>query len=182
MTRGVLAGASYGGYMVSWIFGTDLAKKVSTHPKLPPQAVSRSPSTVQFRCAIWHDGILHLDSLALASDMPLAPSELADPPLPWNPAAAELIDMWNPGRPDRLARWKDAPPTLFIHGQRDWRCPLTDGLAAYRALQAHGVACRFLTFEDEGHWVLGHENALVWNQEVFAFIEKYVGKGPSPDS
>jgi dipeptidyl aminopeptidase/acylaminoacyl peptidase len=28
-SRAVIAGASYGGYMVSWIFGHDLAKKVS---------------------------------------------------------------------------------------------------------------------------------------------------------
>lgn len=36
ITRAALAGASFGGYMVSWIFSTDLAKKVNYLP-LPRQ-------------------------------------------------------------------------------------------------------------------------------------------------
>ena len=48
---------------------------------------------------------------------------------------------------------------------------------AYRTLKAHGVVARFLTFDDEAHWVLGHENSRVWHREVFSFLKKYIGDG-----
>lgn len=38
MERAAIAGASYGGYLVSWIFGHDLATKVRV-PLVPPVAL-----------------------------------------------------------------------------------------------------------------------------------------------
>ena len=35
MDKAAIAGASYGGYLVSWIFGHDLATKVRIPPFLP---------------------------------------------------------------------------------------------------------------------------------------------------
>jgi len=98
-------------------------------------------------------------------------------PLIWtNP---EELDKWNPARPELLAGWKDAPPTLVVHSDKDYRCTITEGLAVYRTLKVHGVPSRFLNFADEGHWVLKPENSIVWHREVFAWIAKHAGP-PGP--
>ncbi|SPN99871.1 related to secreted dipeptidyl-peptidase V precursor [Cephalotrichum gorgonifer] len=157
MDRAAIAGASYGGYLISWIFGQDLATK--------------------FRCAIWHDGITCLPNMMLTSDSCGSPIDFAGTPLPGFTPGSALLSKWDPSRPDLMANWHRAPPTLVVHSQRDFRCPFTEGLAAYRALKARGVEARFLTFEDEGHWVLSHENARVWSREVFSWLEKHIGSG-----
>ena len=37
----------------------------------------------------------------------------------------------------------------------------------------------FLHFPDENHWVLKSQNSLLWHREVFAWLEKYIGSGPT---
>ena len=98
-------------------------------------------------------------------------------PFPWS--NSEELEKWNPARPELLKNWRHAPPTLVIHSEKDYRCPITEGLAAYNTLKAQGVTARFLTFSDECHWVLNPENSIVWHNEVFDFIKKYSG-GPGP--
>lgn len=131
----------------------------------------------QFRCAISHDGLTALPSAILSSDECDTPRHFSGPPLPWLPPASTQLAKWDPSRPELLANWRHAPPTLVIHGQRDYRCPVTEGFLAYRVLKAQGVEARFLTFEDEGHWVLGHENSRVWHREVFSFLRRFIGGG-----
>jgi acetyl esterase/lipase len=89
------------------------------------------------------------------------------------------MEKWNPARPDLLKNWKHGPPTLFIHSDKDYRCPITDGLAAFKALRCQGVQARFLNFPDENHFVQNPENALVWHKTVFDWMERWVGKGPT---
>lgn len=84
------------------------------------------------------------------------------------------LEKWNPARPERICKWKNAPPTLIIHSEKDYRCPFADGIATMHALQGHGVPTRFLTFPDEGHWVLNPENSLVWHQTVWDWIARCV--------
>ncbi|KOS23289.1 Dipeptidyl-peptidase 5 [Escovopsis weberi] len=154
-TRAVLAGASYGGYLVSWFLG--------------------DPIISRFCCAIWHDGIFSLPSFSLQSDLVLDNREYGPSPYPW--LSAGPMARWDPARPERLRNWARAPPTLVVASARDFRCPVTEGLAAFTALQALGVRSRFLTFADEGHWVLREENALVWHRTVWEWMAGCVGKG-----
>ena len=58
-------------------------------------------------------------------------------------------------------------PILLIHSDLDFRCPVTEGLAAFTVLKSRGIEARFLNFEDEGHWVLKPENS-------FKMVEKCV--------
>lgn len=104
-------------------------------------------------------------------------NDFGGPGLPW--LNAENMDRWNPARPELLRNWRHAPPTLFVHSDRDYRCPLTGGLAAFKALRCQGVAARFLNFSDETHYVQKPENALVWHKTVFEWLERWVGKGPT---
>lgn len=47
---------------------------------------------------------------------------------------------------------------LVIHSDGDYRCPISDGIAAFHALKALGTPARFVNFPDENHWVLKEEN------------------------
>ncbi|KAH0443844.1 oligopeptidase family protein [Colletotrichum camelliae] len=152
-SRAIVAGASYGGYMVSWMFGQEMIKK--------------------FACAIWHDGIFNLPVSMLQSDATGGGPEFGGAPFLWS--NGEEMEKWNPARPELLRNWKHAPPTLIIHSEKDYRCPITEGLAAFNTLQAQGVKSRFLTFSDECHWVLNPENSMVWHQTVFEWMEKHIG-------
>ena len=42
-------------------------------------------------------------------------------------------------------------PTLFIHSDEDYRCPLSEGYQMYAALQQLGVETRMCVFRGENH-------------------------------
>jgi len=64
---------------------------------------------------------------------------------------------------------------LIIHSDQDFRCPITEGLAAYNTLQALRTPSRFVNFPDENHFVLKEENSLAWHHEVFRWINHWSG-------
>ena len=70
-------------------------------------------------------------------------------------------------------------PTLVIHGALDYRVPDAQGLAYYSTLKTLNVPSRLVFFPDENHWILKPQNSRLWYSEYFAWLEKYVGKGPS---
>jgi dipeptidyl aminopeptidase/acylaminoacyl peptidase len=152
--RAVMAGASYGGYMANWINGHPLARR--------------------FKASISHDGILNVPSFVLQTDEASGTHDFGGPNFPW--VNWEGLDKWNPARPELLREWKHAPPTLVVHSDLDYRCPIVEGLAVFKTLQSLGVPSRFLNFPDETHFVQNPENALVWHREVFGWIEKWIGR------
>jgi dipeptidyl aminopeptidase/acylaminoacyl peptidase len=149
--KATIAGGSYGGYLISWM---------NSHPIIK-----------SFACSIWHDGIFNLPTFLLATDYQTWMPDFNGPPYPW--INNDDLEKWNPAKPSLLKNWKHAPPTLVIHSEKDYRCPMTEGLAVYKTLQGLGVPSRFLTFPDENHFVLKHENALVWNRTVFEWMERH---------
>ena len=42
-------------------------------------------------------------------------------------------------------------PTLFIHSDEDYRCPLDQGMQMMQALTVHGVKTRMVVFHGENH-------------------------------
>ena len=42
-------------------------------------------------------------------------------------------------------------PTLVIHSEDDWRCPVEQGQRWYAALRSRGVPTELLLFPGEGH-------------------------------
>jgi dipeptidyl aminopeptidase/acylaminoacyl peptidase len=81
---------------------------------------------------------------------------------------------WDPSA--HLSQWRT--PELVIHCEKDYRVPISEGLALFNVLQAKEVPSRFLMFPDENHWVLKPENGLVWHETVLDWINKYVGLPP----
>lgn len=71
-------------------------------------------------------------------------------------------------------------PMLVIHGDKDYRVPIGEGLRLWSELAEHHAAAdgtmphRFLYFPDENHWVLKPQHAVVWYETVFAFLAQHV--------
>ncbi|BBB12087.1 S9 family peptidase [Sphingopyxis sp. FD7] len=140
-------GASYGGYMMNWIAGQ---------------------WTDGFKCLVQHDGVFDLRAMAFETE------ELWfdewDHGGPW----WERTDpeKWNPV--NHVAKWKT--PMLVITGEKDFRIPYSQGLAAFTALQRRGVPSQLLVFPDENHWVLKGANSVQWHQTVFNWLGRYLKK------
>ncbi len=68
-------------------------------------------------------------------------------------------------------------PMLVIHGDKDYRVPIGEGLALWWALNEHydgdldKFPHRFLYFPDENHWILTPQHAIVWYETVLAFAD-----------
>lgn len=66
---------------------------------------------------------------------------------------------------------------MVIHGEKDYRLGVAEGLSTFTALQRNGVPSRLVWFPDEGHWVLKGGNSLRWYGEVLGWLDEWVGKG-----
>lgn len=120
---------------------------------------------------VCHDGIFHLPAMMLQSDDGSGTEDFRGPPYIWENLSE--LEKWNPARPELLRKWKT--PMLVIHSDRDFRCPVTEGIAAFNTLQALGIESRFVNFPDENHFVLKEENSLQWHREVFRWLNKFSG-------
>ena len=142
-------GASYGGYMMNWIAG-----------QWPDK----------FKCLVQHDGVFDARAMAYETEE-LWFDEWEHGGKPYYEAPEEY-EKWNPV--NHVANWKT--PMLVITGEKDFRIPYTQGLAAFTALQRRGIASQLLVFPDENHWVLKPKNSVQWHQSVFAWLAKYLKK------
>jgi dipeptidyl aminopeptidase/acylaminoacyl peptidase len=146
-TRECALGASYGGYMANWIEG----------------------HTTRFKCLVSHDGMFNSES-AWGSTEELWFNEWEFRGTPWsNPL---LYRKWSPHR--YAANFKT--PMLVIHGQRDYRLDVSEGLQLFTTLQRRGVASKMLYFPDEGHWVLKPQNGRLWYKTVNGWVDEYLKK------
>ncbi|HEX9760537.1 MAG TPA: S9 family peptidase [Candidatus Acidoferrales bacterium] len=68
-------------------------------------------------------------------------------------------------------------PTLIIHGELDYRVPLTQGLAYYNTLRMRQVPARLVYFPDENHWILKPQNSRLWHKEFFDWLERFAPAG-----
>ena len=147
--RTAAAGASYGGYMMAWING----------------------HADRFKALVCHAGVYNWHSM-MASDI-VRSRERALGALPWGDL--NQIDKQSPQR--FAANFKT--PTLVMHGEKDFRVPVTQGLEFYNTLRLKGVPTRLVYFPDENHWISKPQNSRLWHREFFAWVEKYIGSGPT---
>ncbi|KAM3455088.1 hypothetical protein MY3296_002658 [Beauveria thailandica] len=123
--------------------------------------------------AIWQDGIFSLPTWLMQTDQIVNNGSFGESTFPWT--RPENLDRCNPGRPDRLVKFRNAPPTLVITGERDCRSLTTEALAMFKTLQAQGVPSVLLTFSDEGRWITGRdENSLCWYRTAFEWANDCV--------
>jgi len=143
--RSAAMGGSFGGYMTNWIGG----------------------QTDRFKALVTHASLYDLSAFWGASDasrwftLQLAGSPVQDD---------DIFCRYSPHR--FVNQWKT--PAFVIHGEKDYRVPIGEGLALFEALQSRGVASELLVFPDENHWILKPRNAQVWYEEVLRFLGKYL--------
>ncbi|WP_420112785.1 LpqB family beta-propeller domain-containing protein [Pseudactinotalea sp.] len=74
-------------------------------------------------------------------------------------------------------------PMLVIHGDKDYRVPIGEGLRLwYELLSSSGLPAdengatphRFLYYPDENHWILTPQHAKIWYQVVLAYLGEHV--------
>ncbi len=139
-------GGSFGGYMTSWIGG----------------------NTERFRCLVTHASLFHFSAFQGTTDSP-AFWELMMGEGPWERSGS--YDLYSPH--SRIADWRT--PTLVIHGERDYRVPVSEALALFEALQRRGVPSELLVFPDENHWILKPRNILAWYRGWLEFVGRHLG-------
>jgi dipeptidyl aminopeptidase/acylaminoacyl peptidase len=143
-------GGSYGGYMMNWIEG-------------------RWPD--RFKCIVQHDGVFDARAMAYETEE-LWFDEWEHGGHAYYEAPAEF-EKWNPV--NYVQNWKT--PQLVITSENDFRIPYTQGIAAFTALQRRDVPSRLLIFPDENHWVLKPKNSVQWYDEVFGWMQRWIGGG-----
>ncbi|KAL2843467.1 putative dipeptidyl-peptidase 5 [Aspergillus pseudodeflectus] len=154
-SRSVAAGASYGGFMINWIQGSDLGR--------------------EFKALVSHDGTFVADAKISTEELWFMEHEFNG--TFWG--ARENYRRFDPSASERIERFDT--PQLVIHNDLDYRLPVAEGLSLFNVLQERGVPSRFVNFPDENHWVVQPENSLVWHQQVLGWLNKYSGVGEEND-
>ena len=141
-------GASYGGFMIDWMAG-----------------VWNTP----WKCLVVHDGVFDDRMMGYSTEEQwFSEWENGHAP-PWrNPEGFERFNPVN-----HVAAW--SKPILVIHGGKDYRIPLEQGLGAFTAAQSRDLPSQFLYFPDENHWVLKPQNSLQWHATVEAWLKRWTG-------
>lgn len=142
--RTAAMGGSFGGYMANWI---------ATH-------------TDRFDAIVTHASLWHLDGFSGATDASYYwEKEFGDP--------LTHPERYDVNSPHKFAD-KIGTPMLVIHGNKDYRVPIGEGLRLWYDLRKRGVESKFLYFPDENHWVLTPGNAAIWYETVFVFLAQHV--------
>jgi len=145
-------GASYGGYMINWILG----------------------HTDRFKCLVSHDGMFNAES-AWGSTEELWFNNWEFKGTPYDNRA--MYEKWSPHQYAKNFK----TPTLVIHGQRDYRLDVSEGLQLFTTLQMEGVPSKMLYFPDEGHWVLQPQNSQLWYKTVNDWVDQWTGDRGTKD-
>jgi dipeptidyl aminopeptidase/acylaminoacyl peptidase len=141
-TRIAAMGGSFGGYMMCWLGGT----------------------TERFSCLICHAGIFDFRSFYGVTDYPAYWGHQFGCDPYTDPAGhARYSPIEN------LSSWRS--PTLIIHGEEDYRCPIDQALSLFEGLQHHGVPSELVVFPDEGHWILKPRNVVAWIQTCLTYLD-----------
>lgn len=146
--RMAAVGASFGGYSVYWLMGNHQDR---------------------FRCMIAHAGVFNLESMYGATEEIWFSNWDLGGPYWAGPHVQEAYDRFSPHR--HVSKWRT--PLLIVHGEKDYRIPVTQAMEAFTAAQLNGVPSQFLYFPDEGHWVMTPQNGVLWHRVFFEWLDKY---------
>ena len=141
-------GASYGGYMTYWIAGN---------------------WNQPWKCLVAHDGVFDNRAMAYSTEE-LWFDEWENKGTQWE--KPDNYERYNPL--NHVKDWR--APILVIHGEKDYRIPSAQGIAAFTAAQRRGIPSEFLDFPDENHWVLKPQNSVLWHDTVLGWLNKWTAK------
>lgn len=143
--RMAAVGASYGGFMVNWIMG----------------------HTDRFACAISHSGVFNtISEYGTTEELWFPEWEMGGTPY----ENRELYEKWNPV--NYVNNFKT--PCLVIHGDEDYRVPVSESKQLFTALKRKGVPAQFLNFPDECHFVRKPQNLQLWYKTMNSWIKRWL--------
>jgi len=143
-------GASYGGYSVYWLAGN--------HEK-------------RFKAFISHDGMFNFESQYLETEEMWFPNwDFGGPFWEQDNPVAQRSYTFSPHK--YVANWDT--PILVIHGEKDYRVLVTQGMMAFNAAKLLGVPAKFLYFPEENHWVLSAQNGILWQRTFFEWLDEWL--------
>lgn len=143
-------GASYGGYSVYYLAGH--------HDK-------------RFKAFIAHCGIFDLKmQYYTTEEMWFANWDMGG--APWD-KGNKVAQRTFANSPDLFAGKWDTP-ILIIHGQKDFRIDVSQGMAAFNVARMRGIPAQYLYFPEECHWVTGCQDGILWQRTFKAWLDKWL--------
>ena len=146
--RVVACGGSYGGYATNWLAGHQADR---------------------FAAFVTHAGIFNTESMQLGTE------ELWFPRWefkgwPWE--SLEIKTRWQSQSPSSAVA-QMTKPMLVIHGELDYRVPVSEAFQLYNTLQLRGIPSELLYFPDEFHFILKPQNSKLWYETVLGWCERW---------
>lgn len=143
-------GASYGGFSVFFLAGNHDGR---------------------FKAFISHDGMFNFEHQYLTTEeMWFANWDIGGPFWEKENAAAQRSYTFSPH--NFVQNWDT--PILVIHGEKDFRVPPDQGMAAFNAAVLKDIPAQFLYFPEENHWVLQAQNGILWQRVFFNWLDKWL--------
>lgn len=143
--RQAATGASYGGHLVNWLQAT----------------------TSHFKTLVGHAGLVDLEGQYSSSDT-VYNREIMNGGPAWGDSP-----VWREQSPSTYAD-RFATPILLTIGEKDFRVPINQTLAAWTYVQRQQVPGRLLVFHDANHWVMKGSEARYYWQELHAWLASYL--------
>jgi dipeptidyl aminopeptidase/acylaminoacyl peptidase len=82
-----------------------------------------------------------------------------------------MPDTYSNGDPmNFIYRWNT--PMLITTGEKDYRIPYTQSMEAFQILQLKNIKSRLIIFPDENHWILKHQNSLLFHREFYRWLKE----------
>ena len=143
--RQAASGASYGGHLVNWLQGT----------------------TTHFKALVGHAGLVDLEGQYSSSDT-IYNREIMNGGPAWGDSK-----VWREQSPSTYAE-RFSTPILLTVGEKDFRVPVNQTIAAWSYVQHMQVPGRLLVFHDANHWIMKGKEAQYYWQEVHNWLAKYL--------
>ncbi len=141
-------GASFGGYSIYWLMGHHEDR---------------------FNAMIAHCGVFNLESMyGSTEELFFVNWDMGGPY--W--ANEDLKAKYQKFSPHQFVKDWDTP-LLVIHGEKDFRVPVTQGMEAFTVAQVKNIPSRFLYFPEEGHWVMSPQNSVLWHRVFYDWLNRF---------
>jgi len=144
-------GASYGGFLTEYVITqTDLFAAAVSHAGI---------SSIS---SYWGEGLwgYAYGARALAGAFPWSDRELY----------VEQSALFNA---DRIHT-----PLLLVHGDGDTNVPVGESDQLFTALKLLGREVEYVQIQGQNHWILDHDQRIVWNDTILAFFAKHLKNLP----
>lgn len=143
--RQAASGASYGGHLVNWLLAT----------------------TNRFDALVGHAGLVDLEGQYSTSDVIYHRERMNGGPA-WGDSP-----VWEAQSPSSYVG-NFSTPTMLTIGEKDFRVPINQTIAAWSYLQRMQVPSRLLVFHDADHWIMTGKEAKHFWEEVHAWLAEYL--------